>query len=130
VIIFPREAYPLPIRSTVNKREFRLRLKSGQFKDFTEVWSFVRRRFPKMYQQSRAGYSPRLRGKIQRVFGFKLSGECLQTLPKALREELRHEVDKAAGPSGDPGMSHTRFMSHMGHWLGEVRQGGRAHRIG
>ena len=74
--------------------------RGGHRKLTPEIESFVRVRFPEIYQASRAGYSQRLRGEIQRVFGVKLSGECLRRLLKALRAELRHEVDQPARPSG------------------------------
>ena len=74
--------------------------RGGHRKLTPEIQSFVRMRFPEIYQQSRAGYSQRLRGEIQRVFGVGLSGECLRPLLKSLRAELRHEVSEPARPSG------------------------------
>jgi len=74
--------------------------RGGHRKLTCEIQSFVRVRFPEIYQQSRAGYSQRLRAEIQRVFGVELSGECLRPLLKSLRAELRHEVNEPATPSG------------------------------
>lgn len=74
--------------------------RGGQRKLTPEIQSFVRVRFPEIYQRSRAGYSQRLRGEIQRVFGVELSGECLRGLLKSLRAELRHEVSEPATQSG------------------------------
>lgn len=74
--------------------------RGGHRKLTPEIQSFVRMRLPEIYQQSRAGYSQRLRGEIQRVFGVTLSGECLRPLLKLLRAELRHEVNKPATPNG------------------------------
>lgn len=73
--------------------------RGGHRKLTPEIQSFIRMRFPEIYQQSRSGYSQRLRGEIQRVFGVKLSGECLRPLLKSLRAELRHEVNKPSRPS-------------------------------
>lgn len=67
-----------------------------------EIRSFVRVRFPEIYQQSRAGYSQRLRTEIQRVFGVGLSGECLRPLLKCLRAERRQELSEAAAQTGNP----------------------------
>ena len=58
-------------------------------------------RFPDIYQDSRAGYSQRLRTEIQRVFGVRLSGECLRPLLKGLRAELRQELVEPATPTGN-----------------------------
>jgi hypothetical protein len=74
--------------------------RGGHRKLTPEIQSFVRMRFPEIYQRSRAGYSQRLRGEIQRVFGVKLSGECLRPLLKSLRAELRHELNELAMPRG------------------------------
>ncbi len=73
--------------------------RGGHRKLTPEIQSFVRVRFPEIYQQSRAGYSQRLREEIQRVFRVKLSGECLRPLLKSLRAELRHEVNEPARQS-------------------------------
>jgi len=73
--------------------------RGGHRKLTPEIQSFVRMRFPAIYQQSRSGYSQRLRQEIQRVFGVKLSGECLRPLLKSLRAELRHEVNEPARQS-------------------------------
>jgi hypothetical protein len=70
--------------------------RGGHRKLTPEIESFVRLRFPEIYQQSRAGYSQRLRAEIQRVFRVNLSGECLRPLLKPLRAELRHEVSEPA----------------------------------
>ena len=73
--------------------------RGGHRKLTPEIASFVRMRFPEIYQQSRAGYSQRMRQEIQRVFGVKLSGECLRPLLKSLLAELRHEVNRPVKPS-------------------------------
>jgi hypothetical protein len=65
--------------------------RGGHRKLTPEIRSFVRVRFPEIYQPSRAGYSQRLRTEIQRVFGVRLSGECLRPLLKGLRAELRQD---------------------------------------
>jgi len=70
--------------------------RGGHRKLTPEIQSFIRMRLPQIYQQSRAGYSQRLREEIQRVFGVKLSGECLRPLLKSLRSELRHELNDPA----------------------------------
>jgi len=75
--------------------------RGGHRKLTPEIQSFVRVRFPEIYQQSRAHYSQRLRTEIQRVFGVKLSGECLRPLLTSLRAELRHEVPEPARPDGE-----------------------------
>lgn len=75
--------------------------RGGQRKLTPEIQSFVRMRFPEMYQQSRAGYSQRVRGEVRRVFGVKLSGECLRPLLKSLRAELRHEVNEPAASGAE-----------------------------
>jgi hypothetical protein len=76
--------------------------RGGHRKLTSEIRSFVRVRFAQIYQQSRAGYSQRLRTEIQRVFGVRLSGECLRALLRGLRAELRQEVSEAAAQSGNP----------------------------
>lgn len=76
--------------------------RGGHRKLTPEIQSFVRVRFPEIYQQSRAGYSQRLRTEIQRVFGVRLSGECLRPLLKALRVELRPEVSEPTAQTGTP----------------------------
>jgi len=73
--------------------------RGGQRKLTPEIVSFVRVRFAEIYEQHRACYSQRLRGEIERVFGVKLSGECLRPLLKSLRAELRQEVSGPALPS-------------------------------
>ena len=42
-----------------------------------EIRSFVRVRFGQIYGQSRYGYSKKIRGEIEEVFGVNLSGETL-----------------------------------------------------
>lgn len=74
--------------------------RGGHRKLTPQIQSFVRVRFPEVYQQSRARYSQRLRAEIQRVFSVELSGECLRPLLKSLRAELRQEVNEPATPSG------------------------------
>lgn len=76
--------------------------RGGHRKLTPEIRSFVRVRFPAIYQQSRAGYSQRLRTEIQRVFGVRLSGECLRPLLKGLRAELRQELSEPAAWTGNP----------------------------
>jgi transposase-like protein len=76
--------------------------RGGHRKLTPEIQSFVRVRFPEIYQQSRAGYSQRLRTEIQRVFGVRLSGECLRPLLKGLRAELRREVSELVAPTDNP----------------------------
>jgi hypothetical protein len=73
--------------------------RGGQRKLTPEIRSFVRVRFPEIYQQSHAGYSKRLRTEIQQVFRVRLSGECLRLLLKSLRAELRQEVGESAAQS-------------------------------
>jgi hypothetical protein len=67
--------------------------RGGQRKLTTEIRAFVTVRFPEIYGRSRAGYSQRLRGEIEAVFGVALSGECLRPLLKSLRAELRQELN-------------------------------------
>jgi transposase len=73
--------------------------RGGHRKLTPEIQSFVRMRFPEIYQRSRAGYSQRVREEIARVFGVNLSGECLRVLLKSLRAELRREVNEPARQS-------------------------------
>jgi hypothetical protein len=68
--------------------------RGGHRKLTPEIRSFVGVRFLEIYQQSRAGYSQRLRREIERVFGVRLSGECLRPLLKCLRAELRRELNE------------------------------------
>jgi hypothetical protein len=75
---------------------------SGHRKLTPEIRSFVRVRFPEIYQQSRAGYSQRLRTEIQQVFGVRLSGECLRLLLQGLRAELRPEMSQPPTPTDNP----------------------------
>ena len=74
--------------------------RGGHRKLTAEIRSFVRVRFPEIYEQSRPGYSQRLRAEIQRVFGVRLSGECLRPLLKSLRAELRQELSPPPTQSG------------------------------
>ena len=76
--------------------------RGGHRKLTPEIRSFVRVRFPEIYQPSRAGYSQRLRTEIQRVFGVRLSGECLRPLLKGLRAELRQELSEPTAQTGNP----------------------------
>jgi len=73
--------------------------RGGHRKLTPEIRSFVRVRFAQIYDQSRAGYSQRLRAEIQRVFGVRLSGECLRPLLKSLRAELRQELSQPPAQS-------------------------------
>jgi hypothetical protein len=66
--------------------------RGGQRKLTPEIRAFVILRFPKLYSQSRTGYSQQLRTEIATVFGVRLSGECLRPLLKTLKAELRQEV--------------------------------------
>lgn len=75
--------------------------RGGQRKLTPEIRSFVRVRFPEIYDDSRAGYSQWLRAEIQRVFGVSLSGECLRPLLKTLRAELRQELSQPVARNGD-----------------------------
>jgi DNA-binding transcriptional regulator YiaG len=75
--------------------------RGGHRKLTPEIRAFARVRFPEIYQQSRAGYSQRLRAEIQRVFGVRLSGECLRPLLKGLRAELRQELRAPGAPPGN-----------------------------
>src|ERR1019366_1747998 len=74
--------------------------RGGHRKLTPEIRSFVCVRFPGIYEESRAGYSQRLRAEIERVFGVRLSGECLRPLLKSLRAELRQELSEPAAQSG------------------------------
>jgi hypothetical protein len=74
--------------------------RGGHRKLTPEIQSFVRVRFAAIYEQSRAGYSQRLRAEIERVFGVRLSGECLRPLLKSLRAELRQELSQPLEPGG------------------------------
>jgi hypothetical protein len=74
--------------------------RGGHRKLTPEIQSFVRMRFAEIYDQSRAGYSQRLRAEIQRVFGVRLSGECLRPLLNCLRAELRQELSQPLAPGG------------------------------
>jgi hypothetical protein len=74
--------------------------RGGHRKLTPEIRSFVCVRFPEIYEESRAGYSQRLRAEIERVFGVRLSGECLRPLLKSLRAELRQELSGPAAQSG------------------------------
>jgi hypothetical protein len=74
--------------------------RGGQRKLTPEIRAFVGVRFPEIYAQSRCGYSQRLRAEIGKVFGVKLSGECLRPLLKSLRAELRQELNEAVVESG------------------------------
>jgi len=76
--------------------------RGGQRKLTPEIRSFVRVRFLEIYQQSHAGYSQRLRTEIKRVFGVRVSGECLRPLLKGLRAELRQEVSQPATQTSNP----------------------------
>jgi len=66
--------------------------RGGPRKLTPEIRAFVVLRFPKLYSQSRTGYSQQLRTEIATVFGVRLSGECLRPLLKQLKAELRQEV--------------------------------------
>lgn len=66
--------------------------RGGPRKLTPEIRAFVILRFPKLYSQSRSGYSQQLRAEIETVFGVRLSGECLRPLLKPLKAELRQEV--------------------------------------
>ena len=74
--------------------------RGGHRKLTPEIRSFVCVRFPEIYEESRAGYSQRLRAEIERVFGVRLSGECLRPLLKSLRAELRQELSEPAAQRG------------------------------
>jgi hypothetical protein len=74
--------------------------RGGHRKLTPQIRSFVRGRFPEIYQQGHAGYSQRLRREIERVFGVRLSGECLRPLLKCLRAELGRELNEAVAPNG------------------------------
>jgi len=83
--------------------------RGGPRKLTPEIRAFVVLRFPKLYSQSRTGYSQQLRVEIATVFGVRLSGECLRPLLKKLKAELRQEVPAPgeawvgeSGPSTDP----------------------------
>jgi hypothetical protein len=65
--------------------------RGGHRKLTPEIRAYVGVRFPEIYGRSRAGYSQQLRAEIGRVFGVKLSGECLRPLLQSLRAELRQE---------------------------------------
>ncbi len=75
--------------------------RGGHRKLTPEIRSFVRVRFPEIYEDSRGAYSQRLRAEIQRVFGVWLSGECLRPLLKTLRAELRQELSQPTARNGD-----------------------------
>ena len=65
--------------------------RGGHRKLTPEIRAYVGVRFPEIYGRSRVGYSQQLRAEIGRVFGVRLSGECLRPLLKSLRAELRQE---------------------------------------
>jgi len=75
--------------------------RGGHRKLTPEIRSFVRVRFAEIYDQRRAAYSQRLRAEIQRVFGVRLSGECLRPLLQSLRAELRQELSQPTAQNGD-----------------------------
>jgi hypothetical protein len=50
-----------------------------------EIRSFVRMRFPSVYQQNRKAYSRQIRAEIQEVFGESISGETLRPLFNELK---------------------------------------------
>jgi len=65
--------------------------RSGPRKFTPEIRAFVALRFRQLYDQSRTGYSRRLRAEIATVFAVKLSGECLRPYLRQLKAELRPE---------------------------------------
>lgn len=65
-----------------------------------EIRAFVGVRFAEIYGRSRAGYSQQLRAEIGRVFGVRLSGECLRPLLKSRRAELRLECQEPGVEGG------------------------------
>lgn len=53
-----------------------------------EIKSFIKVRFPSIYQETRYEYSRRMRDEIEQVFGVKVSGETLRPLLKTLKMEF------------------------------------------
>jgi transposase len=74
--------------------------RGGHRKLTPEIRAYVGVRFPEIYGRSRAGYSQQLRAEIGRVFGVKLSGECLRPLLQSLRAELRQECPEPRRQGG------------------------------
>ena len=58
-----------------------------------EIRSFVRVRFGQIYGESRYGYSKKIRGEIEEVFGVNLSGETLRPVFKELKEARAKEAE-------------------------------------
>ena len=58
-----------------------------------EIRSFGRVRFGQIYGESRYGYSKKIRGEIEEVFGVNLSGETLRPVFKELKEARAKEAE-------------------------------------
>ena len=58
-----------------------------------EIRSYIKMRFPIIYQETRYEYSKRIREEIERVFGKKISGETIRPLLKVAKEKEVGEAD-------------------------------------
>ena len=56
-----------------------------------EIQSYIRMRFPAIYEETKYEYSKRMRDEIERVFGRTLSGETLRPLLKELKESIKDQ---------------------------------------
>jgi transposase len=57
------------------------------------IQSYIRMRFPAIYEETKYDYSKRMRDEIEQVFGHTLSGETLRPLLKELKESIKDRTE-------------------------------------
>ena len=63
-----------------------------------EIESYIRMRFPAIYEETKYEYSKRMREEIEQVFGCTLSGETLRPLLRELKESIKVQKENEETP--------------------------------
>lgn len=79
-----------------------------------EVQSYVRMRFPVIYEETHYDYSQRMRHEIEHVFGHALTGETLRPLLQELITEIKEKKRETSCecPEAEPAASEVVALCH------------------
>lgn len=89
------------------------------------IQSYIRMRFPAIYEETKYDYSKRMRDEIEQVFGHTLSGETLRPLLKELKESIKDQKEKEETPwdcEREPESEEEEKESEMGSVDEEIRE--------
>ncbi len=90
-----------------------------------EIESYIRMRFPAIYEETKYEYSKRMREEIEQVFGCTLSGETLRPLLRELKESIKVQKENEETPwdcEQEPEIEEEEKTSEIGSENEEIRE--------